>query len=379
MKISAIETFSLAGIMEASSYGFVVKVTASDGTVGYGEADTLPTAAEAITRASSHHETMGGLAEVLIGADPTEIETLWQRMTTATMSFGRGGAAHQVMAAIDIALWDLTGKLAGKPVSELIGGRLRDRVQVYASHGLGDSPAASAAIARRFVAEGFRAVKFGWPPLGPDPNLDAEIVGSLRGAVGPDVALLIDGGMAWSVDQVLDRAKRFAQFDLHWLEEPLLPYDPAAYATVRRAASIPIAAGEMATGAAELQRLIEVGSVDFLQIDIARIGITEGIRLARLAAQHGIAVVNHTYSHILNTAASLHLMAVAENVGLFEHPAGKNEIRDALAGGQLRPETGWIAVPSGPGLGVSVDDNVLRRFRQGRAAPASDGTRPAAR
>jgi L-rhamnonate dehydratase len=378
MKISAIETFPLAGIMESSSYGFVVKITASDGAVGYGEADTLPSAAEAIVRAPSHHETMGGLAEVLIGADPTEIETLWQRMATATMSFGRGGAAHQAMAAIDIALWDLTGKLAGKPVSELIGGRLRDRVQVYASHGLGDSPAASVAIARRLVTEGFQAVKFGWPPLGPDPDLDEEIVGSLRGAVGPDVALLIDGGMAWSVDQALDRAKRFAKFDLHWLEETLLPYDPAAYATVRRAASMPIAAGEMATGAAELRRLIGAGAVDFLQIDIARIGLTEGVKLARFAAHHGIAVVNHTYSHILNTAASLHLMVAAENIGLFEHPAGKNEIRDTLAGGQLRPEAGWIAVPSGPGLGVSVDDAVLRRFRPDRAAPASDGIRPTA-
>jgi L-alanine-DL-glutamate epimerase-like enolase superfamily enzyme len=134
---------------------------------------------------------------------------------------------------------------------------------------------------------------------------------------------------------------------------------------------MPIAGGEMATGAQELRRLIKAGAVDFLQVDIARIGLTEGIKLARLAAEHGIAIVNHTYSHILNTAASLQLMAAAQNVGLFEHPAGRNEIRDALGGGQLRPKAGWIEVPSGPGLGVSINEDVLRRFKPDRAVSAS--------
>jgi L-rhamnonate dehydratase len=377
MKISAIETFPLAGSADPGSYGFVVRITASDGTVGYGEADTIPAGADAIVWASSHHETMGGLAGILIGADPIEIEVLWQRMATATLSFGRGGAAHQTMAAIDIALWDLKGKLVGKPVSALIGARLRDRLRVYASHGLGNSHSETAAIARRLVAEGFTAVKFGWPPLGPDPELDEQIVANLRAAIGPDIALLIDGGMAWSMDEALDRARRLAKFDLHWLEEPLEPYDPAAYATVRREASMPIAGGEMATGAAELRRLVEADAVDFLQIDVARIGLTEGIKLASLAVERGIAIVNHTYTHILNTAASLHLMAAAQNIGLFEHPAGANEIREALSGGQLSPEAGWIAVPSGPGLGASVDEAVLRRFRPDRAATASGGIRPA--
>lgn len=141
---------------------------------------------------------------------------------------------------------------------------------------------------------------------------------------------------------------------------------------------MPIAAGEMATGAAELRRLIEAGAVDFLQIDIGRIGLTEGIRLARLAAEHGITIVNHTYSHILNAAASLQLMAAAQNVGLFEHAAGANEIRDALAGGQLQPVAGWIAVPTGPGLGVTVNEDVLRSFTPDRAAPAVEGSRSAA-
>jgi L-alanine-DL-glutamate epimerase-like enolase superfamily enzyme len=379
MKITAIDTFPLVGRTDPGSYGFVVRITASDGTAGYGEADTIPAGAEAIVWAPSHHETMGGLAAILLGADPTEIELLWQRMSTATLSFGRGGAAHHAMAAVDIALWDLAGKLAGKPVSDLIGDRLRDRLQVYASHGLADNLGESESIARRLVAEGFAAVKFGWPPLGTDPDLDEKIVGGLRGAIGRDVALLIDGGMAWSLDEALDRSRRFVKFDLHWLEEPLWPYAPDDYAALRRVAAMPIAGGEMATGAEELRHLIEAGAVDFLQIDIARIGLTEGIKLARLAAEHGIAIVNHTYSHILNTAAALQLMAIAPKVGLFEHPAGQNEIRDALARGQLRPQAGWINVPSSPGLGVSVDEEVLRRFRPDRAVPATGESRPATR
>jgi L-rhamnonate dehydratase len=379
MKIKVIETFPLGGRVDRGTYGFVVKVVASDGSTGYGEADTLPAGADAIIWAPAYHETMSGLASILIGSDPREIEVLWDRMVTATLSFGRGGIARHAMAAIDIALWDLKGKLLGKPVCELIGGQRRDRLPVYASHALGANLAETEAFAAELVATGSRAVKFGWPPLGPDPHLDESIVRTLRTAVGPDVSLLIDGGMAWTIEQAIDRSRRFAPFDLHWLEEPLAPYDFKAYSQLRRASTIRIAAGELAASGAELIGLIESGGVDFLQIDISRVGLTEAVRVARRAAEHGVRIVNHTFSHILNTAASLQLAASVENVGMFEHPAGPNEIRDALAGKQLRPNQGWIDVPFAAGLGVSVNEDVLREFRLDRVDPATDGSQSAVR
>ena len=118
----------------------------------------------------------------------------------------------------------------------------------------------------------------------------------------------------------------------------------------------------MAASATELTALATGGCVDILQIDVSRTGLSEGIRIAEIAAAHGVAIVNHSYGHVINVAASLQLMAAAPEVSLFECQTSSNEIRDALDGGRLRPERGWISIPTGPGLGIEVDETVLRLF-----------------
>ena len=322
----------------------------------------MPVAAESIVLGPRYHESMGGLAAVLIGQELTHPELLWEMMAAAIASFGRDEIGRHAMAAIDIALWDLYGKLQNKPVYELLGRPVRNRVRCYAVHGLFPDLEESTRVARAIVAKGFSAVKFGWPPFGADAAEDDKIVAAIRNAIGPQVDLLIDAGMAWNVEQALNRCERLARHRLYWLEEPLRAYDIEGYGRLNAATSMPIAAGEMAASEAELSRLIDVHGVNFLQIDVARTGLTVARRVAFAAAKAGIKVVNHTYTHIVNSAASLHLMAVAPAIGLFECQFAQNDLRDALAQGQLAPVSGYLEVPTGPGLGVSVDEQVLRQF-----------------
>ena len=370
MKIAAIETFPLFGSgaqgAYGAPYGFVVKVVSSDGVVGYGETDSMPTVVDAVVKAPLLDEMMSGLAAVLIGQNPLDPPATWERMARATLGYGRDGPTRHAMAAIDIALWDLRGKAEGRPVFDLLGGARRDRVRAYATHPLGRTLEETSTHAKRLVAKGFTAVKFGWHPLGSDPDRDEAIVRTLREAIGPNVDLLIDGGLAWDLKTAIGRCERFAPYGLYWLEEPLAAYDIEGYAALARASPIRIAAGEMAASRVELSRLVESGGVDVLQVDVSRTGLTEAMRIAALAERHGIPCVNHTYSYALNAAASLHFVAAIHETDLFECQATPNEIRDALDSAPLQPRDGWVKVPSGPGLGIAIDETVLARFSRPR-------------
>ena len=365
--IAEIEVFQLAGKGDQGAYGApygcVVKVTAESGIAGYGETDSMPSIVDAVIRAPYLNSMMSGLAHVLINTDATDPSGAWDRMVAATLNFGRDGISRHAMAAIDIALWDLKGKAEGRPVHALLGGAKRKRVRAYGSHPLGSTTAETAANARKVVEMGFSAVKFGWHPLGPDAERDEAIVRTLRKAIGEDVDLLIDGGMAWDAETTIARCERFKPYRLFWLEEPLRAYDIEGYVRLAQATEITIAAGEMAASFDELSLLLKAGAVDILQVDVSSIGLTEAMRIAALAERHEIPCVNHTYSYLLNAAASLHFAAAVCETALFECQATPNEIRDALDAGQLRPRDGWVVVPTGPGLGVEVDENILNEFR----------------
>jgi L-alanine-DL-glutamate epimerase-like enolase superfamily enzyme len=364
-RIASVETFVLAGKgtqgAYGAPYGFVVKVTSEDGLTGYGDSDTMPEAAAAVVDAPYLNGLMSGLRAVLVGTDSSDPRAVWQIMREATSNWGRDGVTRHAMAAIDIALWDIAGKRAGAPVHALLGKMRRDRVEAYASHPLGATLAETAAFATDLVMRGFPAVKFGWHPLGPDEAGDVAIVRTLREAVGEGIGLMIDGGMAWDAETAIARARLFHPFDIGWLEEPLPAYDLAGYEKLKGAA-VPIAAGEMAATYEELSLLMSTGGIDVLQIDISRVGLTEAMRVAALAERLDIPCVNHTYSYVLNAAASLHFLAVVHRTALFECQVTENVIRAALDRDQLPLVDGCVAVPQGPGLGVVVDDRVLGRF-----------------
>ena len=362
--IIEIENFCLRGRLSQGPwgppYGFVVKITTKDGIVGFGESDTMPEIAVAVVEALYHNPLVTGLRQLLIGT-PAEPEIAWRRMQEAVVQYGREGVVVHAMAAIDIALWDIAGKRAGQPLAKLFGGAARERLRCYGTHHLEATPAETAAHAQRLVADGFTAVKFGWSPLGRDAESDEVIVCGLRSAIGPSVDLLIDAGMVWDAEIAIDRAARFRPYQLFWLEEPLRAYDMGAYAKLCSTVDVPIAAGEMAATTDELTRLMNSG-IKILQIDVSRTGLTQALQIARQAGDRGIQVVNHTYGYLMNTAASIHLMAFAAHISLFECQAAANELRKAIDMGQLRPKDGWLEVPNRAGLGIDVDEAVLRHF-----------------
>ena len=366
MKIAKVEAIALRGKGEqgvyGEPYGLVARITTDNGIVGYGETDSMPAVAKAVIEAPYLDEQMSGLACLLIGQDPTDTEALWRRMARGTLNYSRDGVTLQAMAALDIALWDIKGKSEGRPVYELLGGARRKLMRVYATHPLGRTLEETARAAGRLRDQGFSAVKFGWYPLGPDLEQDVAIVRTLRQAIGDDVDLLIDGGLAWDADGAIERSRRFQPFRLFWLEEPLPPYDIPAYARLTAAVETPIAAGELASSTAELTRLLDEAGVDIIQIDISRVGLTQAMAFAKRAAARFVPCVNHTYSLDINLAASLHFIAAIERTSLFEYQMTPNVIRDALVRNPPRVKDGMIAVPEEPGLGIEVNPSALERF-----------------
>src|SRR5206468_1370170 len=172
------------------------------------------------------------------------IDRLIHRMVEGAIFFGRQGAAIQAMSGVEIALWDIVGQATGRPVYQLLGGGFRKAFRAYASILFGDTPDETRRIGERLVKQGYRAVKFGWGPMGQSEASDIAQVRAAREGDGPDVELMIDAGLAWDAATAIRRAKQFEPFNLTWLEEPLHPDDVRGYARLSAASPVRIAAGE---------------------------------------------------------------------------------------------------------------------------------------
>jgi L-rhamnonate dehydratase len=348
---------------DSSRDALIVKLTTNVGVIGYGEVDSLPTVVKAIIESPSSHTIARGLREVLIGRDPLDVEALWHDMYEATLYVGRAGVMIHAMAGIDLALWDLKGKLLGQPVSTLLGGAQRTAVRAYASNMFQFTPAENAARAREAVDAGFTAVKFGWEPFGQDPALDQELVGAIRGEVGDDVDVAIDAGLVWDAKTAIQRIKALEHFRPLWVEEPLHPDDLRGYARVSTSVDLPIAAGEEESTREGFRRLMDEGRVDVVQIDVTRTGLTQAMRIAGDAHERGLKVANHCFTTDLNAAASLHFLAAIPNALICEYCVEPSELSRHLVRNPIRMIDGYAQVPTDPGLGVELDDEVMQRYR----------------
>lgn len=344
---------------------FLVRVHTDEGLIGVGEADSSPHVVKTMIEMPSSHALARGLAELLIGEDPLGIDRLWQRMWKGAYYYGRVGAAMHAISAIDIALWDIAGQAAGLPVSELLGGRRADAVTVYASEVMPETPAEVRSIAARAVSSGYSALKLGWGPLGQSLTRDVELVAAARETLGAGRKLMIDGGTAYSVKSALELVRALAPFHLHWLEEPLAPDDYQGYRRVCDEAPIRIATGEMESGIRPYRALVEEAHVDVLQPDLARCGgFTVGRQIADLARATGVEVVPHCFSTGILVASSLHFAAVLDQAEtISEYSVADSPLVSELVGEPFHLVDGTLAVPTGPGLGVTLDDAVLERLR----------------
>lgn len=375
MKIVSVETFTLRHALD-EPFGYsqmwydartamLVRVTADDGTAGWGEAFGPPEPSAAIIDSL--------LAPILLGADPSDTLPLWERMYARTRDYGQKGFAIHAISAVDIALWDLKGKALGVSVSRLLGGRFRARVQAYAT-GLyfrprDDFTADLVAEAEAHVAAGFRAIKL---KVGYTPEADVRHARAVRAAIGPDVDLMVDANHAYDTTTALRLGRAFERLDVRWFEEPVIPEDVEGYAALCRALDVPIAGGEAEYTRYGFRRLFAARGVDIVQPDLTVAGgFTECQRIAALAGAHGVRYVPHVWGSAVGLAAALQFTAALPPATaalypiepLFEFDRTPNHFRDDLAAIPIRADNGWLAIPDAPGLGVVVDMEMLTRYR----------------
>ncbi|MCR4411078.1 MAG: mandelate racemase/muconate lactonizing enzyme family protein [Thermoguttaceae bacterium] len=338
----------------------LVRVRTDDGIEGVGEADSSPEVVRAVVNAPYSHNVACGLRELLVGENPLETERLWHKMYRGTQYFGRTSVTVSAMAAVDMALWDIKGKFFGQPIHRLLGGKRHDRIPAYASILFGRDGSETRDIGRRWVDAGYRAVKFGWEPMGPSESLDLELVRGAREGIGGAATLLIDAGCAWDTRTALRRAQLFAQFNIGWLEEPLQQANVEGYAWLRDRSPVPIAAGEGECGAEAFRPLIERRALDVYQVDLARNGFTDAMYIRRRVEEIGARVCNHFYTSAVTAAASLHWLSTAQEAFLFEDCVEDSPLRHELTIEKIQAVDGEIAVPDRPGLGVTINEDFVR-------------------
>jgi L-alanine-DL-glutamate epimerase-like enolase superfamily enzyme len=369
MKITRVEPIHLrlpdvTERCDGSQETLIVKVHTDAGIIGVGEVDSSSLVAKAIIEAPLSHQICRGLAECVLGQDPFEIDLLIHRMYEGTIYFGRQGAVIQAMSGVEIAVWDIMGKATGRPVYQLLGGGFRKKFRAYASILFGDTPAETESMGRNLIQQGFRAVKFGWGPMGQSEESDLAQVQAARQGLGHEVELMVDAGLCWDTATAIRRAKQFEPSNLTWLEEPLHPDNLQGYARLSAHSPIRIAAGEEICDIKEFQQLMDVGGIDVVQVDVTRVGgLARAKRIGWDSYDRHRLCVNHSYKTGVNIAASLHFVAALPNSHYFEYCVEQGALRQTLTKQRFPVVDGEIAVPEEPGLGVELDEKVVEKFR----------------
>lgn len=344
----------------SSQDSIVVRIRTDNGLEGIGEADSSPEMVKAAIDAPFSHNIACGLRGLLIGENPLETERLWQKMYRRTMYAGRRSVMITAMAAVDMALWDLKGKHFGEPIHRLLGGKQHDRILAYASILFGKDGSETEKIGRRWREAGYRAVKFGWEPMGQNEALDIDLVHGARRGLGDDGTLCIDAGCVWDARTALRRAHSFAEFRPEWLEEPLHPDDYEGYAWLRDRSPVPIAGGEEECGRQSWAPLIDRRALDVYQVDLSRNGFTESAYIKQRVEEIGARLCNHCYTSPITVAASLHWLSTCRDAFLFEDCVEDSPLRHDLTHEKVQAEDGWITVPDRPGLGVTLDEEFVK-------------------
>jgi galactonate dehydratase len=373
----------------------IVRLWAGD-TYGLGECyPSAPVAAvDAIVRA---------LTEQLIGEDPRDVHRLAEKMRRWNIFTGaQGGTVVTAISGLEMALWDLAGKLHGVPVYQLFGGAFRTKVRLYADCNAGTVDAAAhhltelpdpttpegrahyKAVADKALGLGFTALKFDvddvygslrdddWNRTLNRRQIDRMVgqVEAMREAIGYEVALAIDMHARFDVPSAIRAARALEPFDLMWLEEPIPPENLAALAEVRRATAVPICAGENLYTRFPFLDIFRIGAVDVVMPDIAKFGgLAEGRRVAELAELHYLPFAPHNVSGPIGTVAAAHLCAAQSNFTVLEYHALDLDFFEDLvtyAGGTVVTD-GHVVLTEAPGYGIDVNEDALRRHEHVKA------------
>ena len=348
----------------------LVEVVTDEGLTGWGEAFAQGLEPPEISAAAIEH----ALKPLVLGADPLDTEVLWHRMYHATRDYGRKGAVVSAISAIDIALWDIAGKARGTPIYKLLGGAFRTRVEPYATgfyriHGQGEAERLAAEAIRHHDA-GFRLMKV---KLGYGVDDDIACMEAIRRAIdGRNITLMIDTNHAYGRAEALRLGRALADYNLRWYEEPVAPEDLRGYAEMRDKLTMPIAGGENEHTLFGYRDLFAANAVDIAQPDLGSCGgLSAGRHIVALAQANGVAINPHVWGSAIAQAASLHFIAalpVAHHSlfaqePVFEYDRSSHPFRQHLVTERIEQKEGWVAIPSGPGLGVEVVRDVIDRYQ----------------
>jgi L-alanine-DL-glutamate epimerase-like enolase superfamily enzyme len=346
----------------------LVRITGEDGHVGWGECCTyFPEATLATAK------LVEGLAALVVGADGLHTEAIWLKLKEHSWWYGTGaGLASMAISGIDIALWDLKGKVLGARVLDLLGGPVHDRLPAIASlHGTKASIDEMAEEIAAHTATGLHGAKVGFGKagnahLGFEKARDIEFAEKVTAAMGPGKSLMIDLGVKnfWDIATAIDRARAFEALGIAWLEEPLGHDDPEGYTALRAATGIRIAYGEREWNARGVARILASGTVDVVGLDPGRVeGITGFRKAADLCALHRRQANAHNFSTAIVGAASLALSLSSPACRVLELQPVYGPAQKDLVDRPVWHADGFANLPEGPGLGITVDEGLVRSMR----------------
>jgi L-alanine-DL-glutamate epimerase-like enolase superfamily enzyme len=353
---------------EENNLHTLIEVITDEGVTGLGSA---------FTSAKLVEGAIDVMRPFLIGASALDPAATSEALHQQTFWQGRGGSITHAISGIDIALWDILGKVTGQPISRLLGGRHRESIKPYGSMLMAEPEEMRERLAAG-LARGFKAFKIGWGPFGRSHRtMDEAIVQAARDEVGPDVELMVDAGGSgafWphGYKWAIETARMLANYDVTWFEEALRPDDIDGFVKLTEHSPIPITSCEVLTRRQAFIPWIERRAVDYIQPDVTKVGgITEEHRIAQYADDHSILFVPHGWNTAVGLAADLQLVAAAGNARWVEYITPAPYVEDLIANPVQFDDDGCIRIPDGPGLGFEWNPEGIARFTGGETLTKS--------
>lgn len=360
---------SKAGV-RSNYHSCIVEVKTDKGVVGYGESlvREVPEAHALIVERL--------FKKILLGQDPTRTEDLWQRMFASLQTRGHyGGYFLEALSGVDIALWDVVSKLHDAPIYELLGGPTTNKIKAYASsiywHYLAkNAPKGVASEARKLVESGHDQIKIkiGMSKMGGKEDADIKVVKAVRDEIGSEADLMVDANSAYNLNDAIKLGRALERYEVLWFEEPLLPHQLDDYVKLADALDVQVAGGESLFSKYTFQDFIAKEGLNVVQPDISRCGgITEFMKIAELCKTHGAKLAPHTgLSGLGSRAAALHASAtLPKDVFLtYEYMYKQdNPLVTELAAEPIEKfSDGYVELPKGPGLGIELNAEALKKF-----------------
>ncbi len=342
----------------------LVEVVAEDGTSGWGEC---------FGPAALNAAVVGAFRSYLVGQDAFATERHWQTIYNTFRDQGQKGLVVTALSGLDIALWDLKGRLWGQPIHRLMGGPLRQEVQAYATgtyrRGSGDPTTYITEEVADYVRQGFSAVKL---KIGFGVDEDAKLIAAVRETIGPRVGLMLDANHGFDAIEAIALGRKVAHLDIGWFEEPVVPDDLDSYVEVRRGQPIPVAGGECEFTRWGFREVFTRRAIDIIQPDTcAAGGLSECKKIADMATAFGVRYIPHVWGCGVGLAAAMQLLAVLPHSPprhrpiepLLEFDRSEHPFRQAILKTPLEHVGGVVRVPDGPGLGIEVNREAIERFR----------------